>query len=165
MAAVKRIKKVHHITANPSPNSNFSGTSKPIPARKMLRPSIGYSYVISSPISELKTRYAPTGNDNIIKQKITVIKAVCGIASACKILFCDEPTSGLDPIRSRDISDLIKKVTMRMKCTTVITSHDMRNAFRIADKAALMREGRIIAYGQEEDFNGSDDPYVKEFLS
>ena len=90
MAAVKRIKKVHHITINPSPNSNVIGTSKPIPARKRLRPSIGYSYVISSPISELKTRYAPAGNDNIIKQKITVIKAVCGIASACKILFCDD---------------------------------------------------------------------------
>ena len=56
----------------------------------MLKLSIGYSYVTSSPISELKTRYAPVGNDKTIKQKITDIKAVCGIASPCKILFCDD---------------------------------------------------------------------------
>ena len=49
---------------------------------------MGYSYVISSPISELKTKYAPIGNDKIIKQKITDIKAACGSASPCRILFC-----------------------------------------------------------------------------
>ena len=78
------------MTTNPSPNSNFIGASKPIPARKMLKPSIGYSYVISSPISELKTRYAPAGNYKIIKKKITDINAVCGIASPCKILIFDD---------------------------------------------------------------------------
>jgi hypothetical protein len=87
IAAVNRIKKIHHITTNPSPNSNSTGTSKPIPARKRLKLSIGYLYVILSPISELKTRYAPVGNDKTIKQKIIVIKAVCGIANPCKILF------------------------------------------------------------------------------
>ncbi|MCK5179014.1 MAG: ATP-binding cassette domain-containing protein, partial [Candidatus Omnitrophica bacterium] len=44
-----------------------------------------------------------------------------------KILFCDEPTSGLDPIRSRDISNLIRDISRGLKCTTVITSHDIRN--------------------------------------
>ena len=88
IAIVKRIKKVHHITIKPSPNSNFTGASKPIPARKRLKLSMGYSCVISSPISELKTKYAPVGNDKTIMQKITDIKAVCGIANPCKILFC-----------------------------------------------------------------------------
>ena len=79
---------MHHITINPSPNSNVIGTSKPIPARKRLKLSMGYSYVILSPISELKTRYAPIGNDKIIKQKITDIKAAYGNANTRKILFC-----------------------------------------------------------------------------
>jgi hypothetical protein len=49
---------------------------------------MGYSYVRLSPISELKTRYAPIGNDKTIKQKITNIKAACDNASPCRILFC-----------------------------------------------------------------------------
>ena len=54
-----------------------------------------------------------------------------------KILFCDEPTSGLDPIRSRDISDLIKAISRKLNCTTVVTSHDIENSFRIADRVAV----------------------------
>ena len=61
------------------------------------------------------------------------------------VLFCDEPTSGLDPIRSRDISDLIKSVSNRMNCTTIITSHDIGNAFRIADRLVLIRGGKVVA--------------------
>ena len=87
-AIVNIIKNTHHITTNPSPNSNSIGASKPIPARKILRLSMGYSYVTSSPIPELKTKYIPVGNDITIKQKITDINAVCGIANPCKILFC-----------------------------------------------------------------------------
>ena len=85
---VNRIKKVHHTIINPSPNSNSTGISNPIPARKRSKLSIGYSYVMSPPISELKTTYAPRGNDKIIMQNITDIKAPCGIPNACKILFC-----------------------------------------------------------------------------
>jgi hypothetical protein len=60
----------------PSPNSNSTGSSNPIPARKRPKLLIGYSYVMSSPISELKTRYAPSGKDEIIMQKITDSKAL-----------------------------------------------------------------------------------------
>lgn len=81
-----------------------------------------------------------------------------------KILFCDEPTSGLDPIRSRDISDLIKNVSRTIKCTTVVTSHDMANAFRIADRLALVRKGRIVAIGNQNDFESSTDSFVREFV-
>ena len=51
-----------------------------------------------------------------------------------KILFCDEPTSGLDPIKSRQIMDLIKDIATKIKCTTVIASHDILNSLRIADR-------------------------------
>jgi len=81
-----------------------------------------------------------------------------------KILFCDEPTSGLDPIRSRDISDLIKDISKRMNCTTVITSHDIQNAFRIADRCALIHEGKIIAVGNQSELKASTDAFVREFV-
>jgi phospholipid/cholesterol/gamma-HCH transport system ATP-binding protein len=82
-----------------------------------------------------------------------------------KILLCDEPTSGLDPIRSRDISDLIRRVSKEIHCTTVITSHDMRNAFRIGDRFALLKDGNFVAVGTGDDVkNHSSDAFVREFI-
>jgi phospholipid/cholesterol/gamma-HCH transport system ATP-binding protein len=81
-----------------------------------------------------------------------------------KLLLCDEPTSGLDPIRSRDISDLIKDVSRKMQCTTVVTSHDIKNSFRIADTVVLLRNGSIVASGTEDQMAACSDPFVKEFI-
>jgi len=80
------------------------------------------------------------------------------------VLFCDEPTSGLDPIRSRDISDLIKDISNKLNCTTVITSHDISNAFRIADRLALIHRGKIAAIGTQAQLEASSDVFVKEFI-
>ena len=81
-----------------------------------------------------------------------------------RILFCDEPTSGLDPIRSRDISNLICQISRDMKCTTVMTSHDIPNSFRIADRLALMHQGKIVAVGTTSELKASEDPFVKQFI-
>ena len=81
-----------------------------------------------------------------------------------KVLLCDEPTSGLDPVRSADISRLIRDLSRRHGCTTVITSHDVRNSFRTADRAVILNKGRIAASGREEDLRQLADPFVREFL-
>ncbi len=82
-----------------------------------------------------------------------------------KILLCDEPVSGLDPIKSREISDLIKTVSRQINSTTVIASHDMNNAFRIADRLVLIKDGRIVLQGSPRDFQMSSDHFVKNFLN
>jgi phospholipid/cholesterol/gamma-HCH transport system ATP-binding protein len=81
-----------------------------------------------------------------------------------KILFCDEPTSGLDPLRSRDISDLIRDISRKLHCTTVVTSHDIDNSMRIADRLVVLREGRILAGGTPEELKASEQVFIKEFL-
>ena len=81
-----------------------------------------------------------------------------------KILFCDEPTSGLDPIRSRDISDLIKDLARQLKTTTVITSHDIENSLRIADRLTLIHEGRLLITGTRKDLESSQDSFVQSFF-
>ncbi|MBF0331002.1 MAG: ATP-binding cassette domain-containing protein [Candidatus Omnitrophica bacterium] len=81
-----------------------------------------------------------------------------------KVLLCDEPTSGLDPIRSRDISMLIRDLSRQHGCTTVITTHDVRNAFRSADSAVVLCQGRAVGRGSEQALRGLTDPFVKEFL-
>lgn len=82
-----------------------------------------------------------------------------------KILFCDEPTSGLDPIRSRDIMDLIRDISRHFKTTTVITSHDIRNSFRIADRLAIIKDGAIVAQGTPGEIRGLQDHFIKEFIT
>jgi len=81
-----------------------------------------------------------------------------------KILFCDEPTSGLDPIRSRGITDLIRDISKKLGCTTVITSHDIQNSFRIADRLVLIQKAKILAMGTKDDLKGSSDSFVQSFL-
>jgi len=86
------------------------------------------------------------------------------IALTTKVLFCDEPTSGLDPIRSRDISDLIRNISKKLNCTTIITSHDIDNTLRIADRVAILEEGKIIALGTPKEIQDSKIPFVQEFV-
>ena len=81
-----------------------------------------------------------------------------------KILFCDEPTSGLDPILSRDISDLIRNISRHLNCTTVVTSHDIPNSLRIADRLSLVREGKLVTTATQKDLKNSKDPFVREFM-
>jgi len=82
-----------------------------------------------------------------------------------KILFCDEPTSGLDPIRSREISNLIRDIARQLKTTTVVTSHDIENSFRIADRIVLIHEGKILLTGTKEEMASSQDPFVQSFFA
>jgi phospholipid/cholesterol/gamma-HCH transport system ATP-binding protein len=96
-----------------------------------------------------------------MKKRVGLARA---IVLDSKIQFCDEPTSGLDPIRSRDISDLIRNVSKKLNCTTVITSHDIANAFRIADRLALIRDGKIVAIGTPGQMRNSSDGFVREFI-
>jgi len=96
-----------------------------------------------------------------MKKRVALARA---IILDSKILFCDEPTSGLDPILSRDISDLIKDVSFKMGCTTVLTSHDIANAFRIAGRAVLIRDGRVVCVGTHDQLKSSEDQFIRAFI-
>ena len=97
-----------------------------------------------------------------MKKRVALARA---IILDSKILLCDEPTSGLDPIRSRDISDLIRRVSRNLKCTTVLTSHDIDNSFRIADRIAIIEGYRLIACGTQDELKRSSDRFIQEFIS
>jgi len=96
-----------------------------------------------------------------MKKRVGLARA---IVLGAKVLLCDEPTSGLDPIRSRDISDLIRHVSQQIGSTTVMTSHDVNNSFRIATRLLIIDECHISAIGTAEQLKGSKVPFVREFL-
>jgi phospholipid/cholesterol/gamma-HCH transport system ATP-binding protein len=86
------------------------------------------------------------------------------LAADPEVLFYDEPTSGLDPIVAGVINDLIVHVRDSFGVTSVLVSHDIAGTFRIADRVALLHEGRIAARGTPAELEASGDPVVRQFL-
>lgn len=97
------------------------------------------------------------------------MKKRVGIARALihepRVLLFDEPTSGLDPITTTTINDLIRKLQRELNVSTIVVTHDIRSAFRIAGRVALLAGGHIIFIGSPEEMMASDNEYVQEFLS
>jgi len=87
------------------------------------------------------------------------------IALAPEILLFDEPNTGLDPVTSAVIDRVILEMKENLSVTMVIITHDMKSAFRIADRIAMLRDGRILTVGIPEAFRASPDPYVQNFLA
>lgn len=82
------------------------------------------------------------------------------------ILIYDEPTTGLDPILTEMVDDLIVKTHKhRQGITSIMVSHDLYAAFRIADYVAMLDAGRVLLYGTPEDFYNSNIELVKKFVS
>ncbi|MBR4682105.1 MAG: ABC transporter ATP-binding protein [Elusimicrobiaceae bacterium] len=82
-----------------------------------------------------------------------------------KVILYDEPTTGLDPIMSDIISDLVLDLKAKLGVTSVVITHDMHSAFKIADYIAFLYEGKILLYGTPEEFRKTDNPYVKQFVN
>ena len=87
-----------------------------------------------------------------------------GLANNPEIMLYDEPTSGLDPLTTATITYLILKLQRELGVTSVVVSHDIRSAFRMGSKIALLANRRIGFFGTPEEMTGSDDPYIREFL-
>lgn len=81
-----------------------------------------------------------------------------------EILLFDEPTTGLDPVISAVVAELIVEMDQKLGTTTVSITHDMKVAFEIADRVAMIHEGCIIEQGTPEEFQRSTNPIVKQFI-
>jgi phospholipid/cholesterol/gamma-HCH transport system ATP-binding protein len=86
------------------------------------------------------------------------------IAAAPEILFFDEPTTGLDPIMADVINRLIRDQVTAMGATAVTITHDMASARCIADRIAMLYDGRIIWQGTPEMLETSGNPHVDQFV-
>jgi phospholipid/cholesterol/gamma-HCH transport system ATP-binding protein len=82
-----------------------------------------------------------------------------------EILLYDEPTTGLDPILTEMVDDLILETHRRIGATSIIVSHDLFAAFRLADFIVMLDRGRVLLSGTPDDFRASDQELVKKFLA
>lgn len=81
-----------------------------------------------------------------------------------EIIFFDEPTTGLDPIMADVINDLIIESAKDLGATTLTITHDMASARKIADKIAMLYQGKIIWYGSVKELDKTTNPYVRQFI-
>lgn len=96
-----------------------------------------------------------------MKKRVSLARAIAGNPS---IVLYDEPTAGLDPIMTSVIDRLIVGCRERMDITSVVVTHHMESAFRIADRMAMISEGKIVTVGTPEEIKSSPNPIVQQFI-
>lgn len=97
-----------------------------------------------------------------MKKRVALARA---IASDPQIMLYDEPTTGVDPIMGDAINDLILELHDKLNVTSVVVTHDMTSAFKVADKIAMLYNGRIITEGAADQIKSSSDPIVHQFIT
>jgi phospholipid/cholesterol/gamma-HCH transport system ATP-binding protein len=81
-----------------------------------------------------------------------------------KIILYDEPTTGLDPVTADAINDLIIHLSEQLKVTSVVVTHDLASAFKVADRCSMLFEGKVIFTGAPQEIRETDNPYIRQFV-
>jgi len=97
-----------------------------------------------------------------MRKRVALARALC---IRPEIILYDEPTTGVDPITADSINDLIKSLHDKLKVTSIAVTHDMKNAYKIADKIAMLYQGKIIAEGASDEIQNSNNPVVHQFIN
>ena len=96
------------------------------------------------------------------------MKKRAGLARAIvmepQYILYDEPTTGLDPITADAINDLIAKLQRELNVTSIVVTHDMQSAYKVADRMAMLNNGRIIFHGSVDEVRGADHQAVRQFI-
>lgn len=104
----------------------------------------------------------PTSLSGGMKKRVSLARA---IAFGPETIFYDEPSSGLDPIMTMKIDELIMNTQKALNVTSVVVTHDMYSACRIADRIAMVVSGEVVACEPVEKFKQLEDERVREFLT
>ncbi|HEX2695219.1 MAG TPA: ABC transporter ATP-binding protein [Acidobacteriota bacterium] len=96
-----------------------------------------------------------------MKKRVGLARA---IAYRPEIILYDEPSTGLDPIRADSINDLIIQTKQDLCATSVVITHDMVSSYKVADRIAMLYEGRIIETGTPAEIQASANPVVRQFI-
>lgn len=96
-----------------------------------------------------------------MRKRVSLARA---LVAEPKVVLYDEPTTGLDPITTDYVDTMIDQAKERLGVTSMVISHDIASAFKVADRLAVLYDGRIAAQGSPAEVKASGDPYVRKFL-
>jgi len=96
-----------------------------------------------------------------MKKRVGLARA---IAMEPEYVFYDEPTTGLDPIMADVINELIISLRNTLSITSIAVTHDIVSAYKIADRIAMLYEGKIVFVGTPEEVKNTDNPVVRQFI-
>lgn len=97
-----------------------------------------------------------------MKKRVGLARA---IAMEPEIILYDEPTTGVDPIMANAINELIKDLQSKLSLTSIAVTHDMTSAYHIADRIAMLYDGKIIEVGSPDEIRNTKNPIVKQFIT
>ncbi|MBN1353609.1 MAG: ABC transporter ATP-binding protein [Candidatus Omnitrophica bacterium] len=97
-----------------------------------------------------------------MRKRVGLARAVC---MRPEIILYDEPTTGVDPVMGDAVNKLIESLHDKLRVTSITVTHDMKSAYRIADKIAMLYDGKIIAVGTPDEIKNTNNPIVKQFIN
>ncbi|MCM8796592.1 MAG: ABC transporter ATP-binding protein [Candidatus Omnitrophica bacterium] len=97
-----------------------------------------------------------------MRKRVALARAIC---MKPQIILYDEPTTGVDPITADGINELIKDLHDKLKVTSIVVTHDMKSAYKVADRIAMLYQGKIIAEGTVEEIKNTTHPVVHQFIN
>ena len=106
--------------------------------------------------------YYPASLSGGQRKRVALARA---IALNPEVILYDEPTTGLDPIRSDVINELILKLKRELGITSVVVTHDMTSAYKIADRIVMLHNGKIVADGSADYIRNHPHPVVQQFIN
>jgi phospholipid/cholesterol/gamma-HCH transport system ATP-binding protein len=97
-----------------------------------------------------------------MRKRVSLARA---LVAEPQVVLYDEPTTGLDPITTDSVDGMIDSAKERLGVTSMVISHDIASAFKVADRLAVLYDGHIAAQGTPAEVKQSQDPYVRKFLA
>ena len=96
-----------------------------------------------------------------MKKRVGLARAV---AMDPQVVLYDEPTTGLDPIMADVINELIRTLQRELEVTSIVVTHDIKSAYHVGNRIAMLHEGGIIYSGTPDEVRRSDDPVIRQFV-
>src|SRR5258708_3856101 len=96
-----------------------------------------------------------------MKRSVAIARA---LSAQPECILYDEPTTMVDPLMAQLLGDLIQKLKHQLKLTSIVVTHDMRLAHKLADRVLFLHEGRALYFGTMKGMSESDDPVLRQFL-
>jgi len=97
-----------------------------------------------------------------MKKRVGLARAICNDP---KMILYDEPTTGLDPINADAINELILRMQQKLKVTSIVVTHDMVSAYKVANRIAMLYDGKIIGIGTPEEIRNTTHPIIRQFIT